>query len=372
MASRGGEDAAIADIAADDKPVAPTLYQAYSSNLRKAVDAVFADGRNAGTADRLRANVSRFAAYKAWHATAQVREALDENGGDLEAARRTLRRFNRWQAAEYNTAVARSRTAKQWQQWNDGGDNSRVFPNIVWLPSMSATPREEHRAFWNRVWPKDDPFWDTNQPGNLWNCKCDWEQTDEPVSQGNPAATVKHDGLEGNPAKTGEIFTDNAAYVKKSGNSNSQRKKAELKIADGIRPLLEAELKGKLVGEKAKCSIDGVEHEVMFFSKGIEEAAQSMKGTKTYWIKNEILPRISEYIRDGHYIQRVRSDATHNINAATVRLKRNTDWFYYFSIKLPDGTDAYINIGHFKDTHPDPSRADRYYFYTITKQLPSY
>ena len=215
MASRGGEDAAIADIAADDKPVAPTLYQAYSSNLRKAVDAVFADGRNAGTADRLRANVSRFAAYKAWHATAQVREALDENGGDMEAARRTLRRFNRWQAAEYNTAVARSRTAKQWQQWNDGGDNSRVFPNIVWLPSMSTTPREEHRAFWNRVWPKDDPFWDTNQPGNLWNCKCDWEQTDEPATNGNPTAAIRHNGLEGNPGKTGEVFTDECSYIKK-------------------------------------------------------------------------------------------------------------------------------------------------------------
>ena len=208
--------------------------------------------------------------------------------------------------------------------------------------------------------------------GNLWNCKCDWEETDDPVTGDNPEGIRPARGLEGNPAKTGKIFTDECKYIQKAGNSNNQRRKAEIKIANEIRPLLEAKLKGKLVGEKSKCSIDGVEHEVIFIQQGLTEAAQSMKGTNTYWFKNEILPRIPEYIQNGRYVHRVESDATHNTRASTLRIKRNTDWFYYFKIQLPDGTDAYINIGHFKDTHPDPSRADRYYFYTITKQLPTY
>lgn len=90
----------------------------------------------------------------------------------------------------------------------------RLFPNLRWLPSRSATPREQHMLFYNRVWAKDDPFWAQNSPGNLWNCKCDWEETADPTTDGNPETPVRHDGLEGNPAHTGEVFTDNCAYVK--------------------------------------------------------------------------------------------------------------------------------------------------------------
>jgi len=87
-----------------------------------------------------------------------------------------------------------------------------------WLPSRSVTLREEHVVFYNRIWPKNDPFWSYNQPGNLWNCKCDWEETDEPTTDGNPSAHIRHNGLEGNPAMTGEIFTDNSAYIKNNIN----------------------------------------------------------------------------------------------------------------------------------------------------------
>ena len=65
---------------------------------------------------------------------------------------------------------------------------------------------------------KNDPFWSYNQPGNLWNCKCDWEETDEATTDGNPSAHIRHNGLEGNPAITGEIFTDNSAYIKNNIN----------------------------------------------------------------------------------------------------------------------------------------------------------
>ncbi len=332
MASRGGEDAAIADIAADDKPVAPTLYQAYSSNLRKAVDAVFADGRNAGTADRLRANVSRFAAYKAWHATAQVREALDENGGDMEAARRTLRRFNRWQAAEYNTAVARSRTAKQWQQWNDGGDNSRVFPNIVWLPSMSATPREEHRAFWNRVWPKDDPFWDTNQPGNLWNCKCDWEQTDEPVTGDNPEGLKPARGLEGNPAETGQIFTDECTYFKNI--SNTKRKKMEKYVGEKI--LKKESIHALKAVQNDKVTVDkrGVNIDVLFDSKTTSHLANDVAENCNF-LWNVSMPRIKELLENATLV-------AHERNVKLVK-KPSAVHYYYYECRI--GKEVfYLNV----------------------------
>ena len=212
LANKKTEDALIDDILRDDTPINATLYEVYSKNLRRAVDKVFYEDNGNGLSDCLRANVTRFAAYKAYHATQQVREQIAKDG-DMDRGRMVLHAFNRYQAAEYNTAVSRCRTAKQFEEFS-AADNMRLFPNLRWLSSRSANPREQHMLFYNRVWAKDDPFWSQNQPGNLWNCKCDWEETADPVTDGNPETPIRHDGLEGNPAHTGEIFSDNCAYVK--------------------------------------------------------------------------------------------------------------------------------------------------------------
>ncbi len=211
--SKKDEDALIVAVTTGNKPISPELYQRYADNFRRAVDAVPIDDTDLSV--RWQANVSRFAAYKAYHATEELRRLAVEEEGDMAILRATLHKYNRYQAAEYNTAVARARTGKQWQQF-DEDDNRRLFPCIKWLPSRSASPREEHLPFYNRIWPKDDPFWTYNQPGTLWNCKCDWEQTDEEPTDGNPDRRIVKPGLDQNPATSGQIFTDTAAYIKKA------------------------------------------------------------------------------------------------------------------------------------------------------------
>lgn len=210
--SKNDEDALITDIAGGEYPISSDLYRRYSDNLRKAVDAVPMDDTDLQA--QWHANVSRFAAYKAFHATQGIRSAVREDG-DIERGRAKLHAYNRYQAAEYNTTVTRARTGKQWLHFNEP-DNLRLFPNMQWIPSRSADPREEHMPFYNRIWPKDDPFWQHNQPGTLWNCKCDWQQTDEPPTAGNPANTIAAPGLTGNPAATGEIFSDTAPYIRRA------------------------------------------------------------------------------------------------------------------------------------------------------------
>lgn len=159
------------------------------------------------------ANVSRFAAFKAYHATQQLREQLKQKDG-VTRAKSVLNTFNRYQAAEYNTCVNRCRTAKQWIDFTSDPERNKLFPNLKWIPSRSADPREEHIVFYGLVLPKTDPFWLENQPGQLWNCKCDWEETDEPAAPSAPESVRPARGLEGNPAVTGEIFTESAAYFK--------------------------------------------------------------------------------------------------------------------------------------------------------------
>ena len=121
---------------------------------------------------------------------------------------------------EANTARTRARTGKQWQQFNED-DNKDLFPNIRWIASRSATPREAHMPFYGRVWAKTDPFWQHNQPGTLWNCKCDWEETDDPVTTGNPQKNIEVPGLKGNPAETGQIFSEDAPYFSRCQNKET-------------------------------------------------------------------------------------------------------------------------------------------------------
>lgn len=211
LAAKNASERIIDDIAKNPKQkLNKYLYEQYAGNLRKAVNTVYSEDTDDGLSDQFRANVSRFAAYKAFHATQQIKIQLEKSTDD---AKKVINAFNRYQAAEYNTAVARCRTAKQFTEFIEP-DNLRLFPNMRWLPSRSVTLREEHVVFYNRIWPKNDPFWSYNQPGNLWNCKCDWEETDETTTDGNPNAHIRHNGLEGNPAMTGEIFTNNSAYIK--------------------------------------------------------------------------------------------------------------------------------------------------------------
>ena len=219
------------------------LFQSYSENLRRGISGVLGQDHDGDKYLDMRlqfdANAARFAAYKAYHATQQLERQLSDSDGvarspeDFERmAKAVLNTFNRYQAAEYNTAVSRARTAKQWTDFSDP-DHAFLFPNLRWLPSRSATPREQHMPFYNRVWAKTDPFWNSNQPGNLWNCKCDWEETDDPVTGDNPEGIKPAKGLEGNPAETGQIFTDQCTYVQKAG------KGGRAEVEDFFRPFAE-------------------------------------------------------------------------------------------------------------------------------------
>jgi hypothetical protein len=103
---------------------------------------------------------------------------------------------------------------------------------LKWLTSRSVHQRDEHIPFYDQVWAKDDPFWQTNQPGTLWNCKCDWEETDEPAN-GLPSDVVPAKGLKGNPGETGEIFSADASYFTK----NSLKNIADTQYKDAVSEL---------------------------------------------------------------------------------------------------------------------------------------
>lgn len=245
------------DIVANDYPVSRDLYNKYTGNLRRAVDAVFSgDDADTDLALRLKAGVTRFGAFKAFNATQDIR-TKGRSGAATAAddAENVEKRYNSFQAAEYATAASRARTAKQFAEYMTA-DRMRLFPNLRWLPSRSVEVRPEHRIFWNRVWPKTSDFWQKNQPGNLWNCKCDMEETDDPTDipeKLNPKYSSASPGLKGNPAVTGKIFSDDCSYISKLKDTDRQY------VESYVKPVLdrcEEYIKYKNDAEYKDCNFD--------------------------------------------------------------------------------------------------------------------
>lgn len=238
------EKNAIEEIYANKKEdINPTLRNLYYENLKLAVNSVFTSA-GGDLREAALINMQKFATYKAFHATKDVKQT--ETTDD---AIKALKKYNRWQTAEYNAAVARCRTAKQWDKFQEHAD---ILPNIRWVPSRSVKVREEHTKFYNRIWAKDDPFWTLHQPGNCYGCKCDWVETAEEATEKKNKTTndVKDKykesnapGLNSNPGDQGEIFTPSHSYMRKAkGEEKLIRRIAEEEIHyEGIRISLMAD-----------------------------------------------------------------------------------------------------------------------------------
>lgn len=272
----------------EEGKISPSLYDSYSSNLRKAVDNVFSKDTDSGLSEQLRASVSRFAAFKACTATREIKSQLTDD--DYERAVTALKTYNRFQTAEYNTTVSRCRTAKQFEKFADP-ESTRIFPNLRWLPSRSVTPREEHQVFYNRVWSKDDPFWQKNTPGSLWNCKCDWEETDDDVTEDNPKGEEKSaQGLRGNPAQTGEVFSDDHPYFQNGTYSQ---------IAKVMRCSVVDYAKNNLKGETITNESSGVK--IKITTRGIKEFTDQPHDN--FIEKNELMRKMDVILKNAKFVK---------------------------------------------------------------------
>lgn len=340
------------------------LYEAYGNGLRKAVDTVLGESEYGDEyfdmQMQMRANVSRFAAYKAYHATQELK---DVDPADIDKkGKLILNKYNRWQAAEYNTAVARTRTAKQYHDFTSDPISNELYPNIKWLPSRSASPREVHRVFWNRVWAKNDPFWNSNTPGSLWNCKCDWEETDEPVTNGNPAGNMSAKGLEGNPAVTGEIF-----YSQKTNGvdrrhpyfscSNSKKKKIEKYAGDKFLRY-ESKLCLQTLQKAEPLIIDkrGDNITIVFDSKTTSHLSNDISESANF-IWNASIPYIREILKNATLV-------AHEPNAK-LNKKPSAQHYYYYMCKT--GNEVfYLNI---EENLVAKDNRHFYRLYSITDKL---
>lgn len=210
-----------------DKDIEPDLFEHTFSQLDKALN-VFGNPKW-GTPDRdfleaLRHSNAVFAAFKTHKEQKELHNLLTDENGKIKSfdrfrkdTEKVIQNYNvNWLRTEYDTAVRRARFAADWKRFEKDKD---LYPRLKWLPSVSVNKREGHKAFYNRIWNADDPFWITNYPGNLWNCKCSITSTEAPATETKPSHS--HDqpepGLDKNPGITGQMFTNTHPYIKEAG-----------------------------------------------------------------------------------------------------------------------------------------------------------
>lgn len=171
--------------------VEPNLYTMTMLALSEGIERGWASARfntrNDEHLRQLKSSLLWFSKRKTWHQQQALASLLVD--GDTrrsweafrEAAKPILGTYNeRWLKVEYNTAVRSARMLANMEGYATTRD---LYPNLKYLRTRSANPREEHLYYVGIVRPFDDPFWDDHLPPIDFNCRCDVEPVDDDVTE---------------------------------------------------------------------------------------------------------------------------------------------------------------------------------------------
>ena len=287
--------------------IEPNLFHHTWSTLNGAVDKEFGKV-DFGSPDfdfvhQLKNNNAVFAAYKTHREQNDIIPNLVNEKGNLrsfsdfkKANEAITSKYDHWLKTEYDTSVLRARNAANFQKFTRDAD---LYPNLEWLPSTSVEVRGEHVPFYHTIKPINDPFWNANYPGDLWNCKCGITNSDKEPTEATPKANYEPTpGLNENPGITGSLFSNTNAYV--TNAYNGADKAVETFVNKVILKSRRAEIKKeakKLIGVPIKNN--DLKDEIFLTNRGIDEFLNQPH--KNYSDKNELLLSIDKVIKNSTY-----------------------------------------------------------------------
>lgn len=124
----------------------------------------------------LRENIYHFSAAKTYQQTREMSRLLlnkDEVSTFTDFSKKAKTVFldynENYLRAEYNCAIAQSRTASQWQEITREVEH---LPMLTYHTVGDGRVRPTHETLNNIVRPVNDKFWDKFMPPNGWNCRC--------------------------------------------------------------------------------------------------------------------------------------------------------------------------------------------------------
>lgn len=180
--------------------------------------------------DELKSNLAVFTAFKSFRQSNELLAALVDADGKkrtfaefLKEARTVDATYNQtWLESEYNIAIKQARAAVQWKSFER---DSKVYPNLEYMPSLSPEPREAHKKYYGVILPITDNFWNTALPPNGWGCKCWVKQSrDEPTTK-EVEAPEPIAGISGNAGKEQKVFTKTHPYMNVSAADKKEIEK---------------------------------------------------------------------------------------------------------------------------------------------------
>lgn len=210
-----------------DHDVEETMYRRTREILTEAMATGVADAIDSGTVKmpeltfmhQLGHNIDVFSAFRVHHMQQDVARQMIDSEGKLKPFSQFKKdvqpyishRNKAWLRTEYDTAIRRAHQATDWQQFEADKD---VLPNLEWVASTSPNPGADHMVFWGTILPVDDNFWNEHRPGDRWNCKCELRQTDASatIPKVGDSKDDPQNGLENNPGKDGNLFSQNHPY----------------------------------------------------------------------------------------------------------------------------------------------------------------
>lgn len=211
-----------------EEDIYPELYEAARDTFERALQEGYPieDVDDADTLFRqaLKDDADVFAAFRTHRMQNDIASQLLDEDGRLkefrqfrEDAESVIGTYNNhWLRTEYDTAVLRARYAADWKRFSRNAD---ILPNLKWMPTTSADPDVFHMEYWRvgLTLPKTHPFWKNHHPHDRWGCKCDLEETDDPVTGTIPEVDYRPSpGLENNPGLEPELFSHTHPYYTKA------------------------------------------------------------------------------------------------------------------------------------------------------------
>ena len=211
-----------------EEDIYPELYEAARDTFERALQEGYPieDVDDADTLFRqaLKDDADVFAAFRTHRMQNDIASQLLDEDGRLkefrqfrEDAESVIGTYNNhWLRTEYDTAVLRARYAADWKRFSRNAD---ILPNLKWMPTTSADPDVFHMEYWRigLTLPKTHPFWKNHHPHDRWGCKCDLEETDDPVTGIIPEVDYKPSpGLDSNPGLEPELFSHTHPYYTKA------------------------------------------------------------------------------------------------------------------------------------------------------------
>lgn len=205
-------------------------YKAFNEALGKGLGGQIKYGEpNYQLQLELKSNLAVFTAFRKHAANLQLVEQLTNPDGSVRSFREFRRAvsgltnnyFVNWLEAEYEIAVKSARAAAQWKEFER---TAHLYPNLEYMPSGAAEPREDHKKWYGLIRAIDDPVWDHITPPNGWGCDCSLRRTRKEADNTRAVdLPVPVKGIPGNAGKEGRVFTPDHPYVANANQAAKDR-----------------------------------------------------------------------------------------------------------------------------------------------------